>query len=601
MQTTLDAIDDELLQLHIAEDFYENNAPGNYVLYKTTRAGCSSGLIAAAINNGMKVLHIIPTHKIASETSNGTTLEYCKNKDAWIFNVPANKNCLLNKYKCDVHPDLLSLLMMTMEYPCDECDLYQRCHMTANFRREANGMSIVMPKLLAMCLTPSPENVKRPGYGRRQLDKSRDCHVVIIDEADLLAYGTRVEEPLILLNGEYNGDKTELLPVSGMVDGKPRRDPWKHVRQVIAAKAMLCRNMEIKAAYKRVIDKAREKQSYWQNALSETIQNPVEVELCTDDIVATVSEITDLMVSRMEYGLSKEEVAELCKDFFLVTSQNLTIYAVRSEGEIVIKISAINNVFGNILRWYLFEHERRGHYIIFTSGTHCSDDYRQYVKSPLFEQFWGGKKYKGDPKQTNRMMTVYFDKEGYSQQTGERKKRMLLKDANRLLWVIKKHGAENVAVFFISEKKKWEMERLLLSLPEYNELKEKPLLTYYRSDICVGIGNHRRVGVCFGLAWMPANAFDSYKSTKEKSDILREENVHSASFQAMSRCKDAQGKEESIIYAFHCTHDQVIAACTWGIGRKVIENYDLNSDYEYTVETRLSIPMPKILPLPKIN
>lgn len=85
----------------------------------------------------------------------------------------------------------------------------------------------------------------------------------------------------------------------------------------------------------------------------------------------------------------------------------------------------------------------------------------------------------------------------------------------------------------------------------------------------MGVSSKARVCIAIGAAHKPSNAYDAITATKEESLVLREEAMHCDTWQAWSRVKDPNGKEQSIVFAFGVTADQCNDITTWGFDREV--------------------------------
>ena len=99
---------------------------------------------------------------------------------------------------------------------------------------------------------------------------------------------------------------------------------------------------------------------------------------------------------------------------------------------------------------------------------------------------------------------------------------------------------------------------------------------YYRSDRSMGVERTERVCITIGMAETPANACDALargKNSDERwldSRRLRRQGVDAATWQAVNRVRDPDGKVESRVYFIGCKLNRILQAATWGTNRNLI-------------------------------
>ena len=99
---------------------------------------------------------------------------------------------------------------------------------------------------------------------------------------------------------------------------------------------------------------------------------------------------------------------------------------------------------------------------------------------------------------------------------------------------------------------------------------------YYRSDLSLGVERTERVCITVGMAETPSNACDALAHGKDSderwldSQRLRSLGVDAATWQAVNRVRDPDGKVESRVYFIGCRLDRVLQAATWGTNRKLV-------------------------------
>ncbi|MEI8004173.1 MAG: hypothetical protein WCG94_07520, partial [Methanothrix sp.] len=99
---------------------------------------------------------------------------------------------------------------------------------------------------------------------------------------------------------------------------------------------------------------------------------------------------------------------------------------------------------------------------------------------------------------------------------------------------------------------------------------------YYRSDHSLGVERTERICITIGMAEIPSNACDALahgKNSDERwldSRRLRSQGVDAATWQAVNRVRDPDGKVESKIYFIGCRVDRILQAATWGTNRNLV-------------------------------
>ena len=99
---------------------------------------------------------------------------------------------------------------------------------------------------------------------------------------------------------------------------------------------------------------------------------------------------------------------------------------------------------------------------------------------------------------------------------------------------------------------------------------------YYRSDHSLGVERTERICITIGMAETPANACDALAHGKDLNERwldsrrLRRQGVDAATWQAVNRVRDPDGKVESKIYFIACRLDRILQAVTWGTNRNLV-------------------------------
>jgi len=94
-------------------------------------------------------------------------------------------------------------------------------------------------------------------------------------------------------------------------------------------------------------------------------------------------------------------------------------------------------------------------------------------------------------------------------------------------------------------------------------------IDYYNSVYSIGVECDARVIITVGLAYKPANTFDTVTEDADSSYIMLQETVHADTWQAISRAKDPDGKENSYVFMLGSNLTDVENVVMWGMDRKV--------------------------------
>jgi hypothetical protein len=129
---------------------------------------------------------------------------------------------------------------------------------------------------------------------------------------------------------------------------------------------------------------------------------------------------------------------------------------------------------------------------------------------------------------------------------------------------------------------------------------------FYRSDRSIGVARNERICIAIGLAEVPTNTYDALARGPDKlldSQKLRLQAVHSATWQAVNRARDPEGKVESRIYFIGCRLEQVRQCATWGTNRQLkvkgskeikLSNGRTYNKLEFEVITDEELELPRI-------
>ena len=103
-------------RIKTAYDIYNSFEYDQILIYKTTRAGCTTALVAESMNRKEQVLVIVPTNHIADKTIIKDAKTYSDNKhDADLIHIPANHKCMLNEELIEERSELRKKVL-TLEW-----------------------------------------------------------------------------------------------------------------------------------------------------------------------------------------------------------------------------------------------------------------------------------------------------------------------------------------------------------------------------------------------------------------------------------------------------------------------------------------------------
>lgn len=348
MQTCLTDLDVEYQPLKDAHAFYAKHGSGCFAMYKTTRAGTTTALIAASIQRGERFIHIIPNHKIGTETTCGTAIDYCGDHKPNIIPILPNARCLLNQKLIAAHPDLKILKQMPLRQPCHECEHFKVCPMTRILRERWDGITITTHKAIAINLVPMSPNAENVPLSKRIMMQTLLAKNIIGDESHLFALGHKVEMPL---------GKMVTSPVVGRgsipkMPGK-RDSDFDGLRNIVTACLKTLSDPTIQEKRAELLDEAEDRKQYWEKRLSATVPNPHRILVNSFDAADVLAKLVDLMIVRKDYGLTAREVAIIGDMLHIATSPQVSVSVVRDHEERTAKLIAMSRLFDNILGTYL--------------------------------------------------------------------------------------------------------------------------------------------------------------------------------------------------------------------------------------------------------
>lgn len=545
-------------RMQTAFRIYQNFKDGNFLIHKTTRAGCTTALVAESLNRDEKFVCIVPTNWIADKTVVADSKKYSDIDNADIIHIPSNHECLLNQRLCEDFPDLRKLPILPLAGSCAKCEKYDECDVTSVLRRkDAKGVVVTYKKLAALLLA---SNSRPNTLAEQVLEVINSSKNIILDEVHEIQFGESSSINVYddVFHNRINLDKYNLLFNS-----------FPYMRRVVTQFSLILKDPKIKNSIHEVLGGAEDK-DFWKHHLNISLNNPsvgiVDGENETKVIVGAYNEIIELTKARESYKLEMEDVLDLYTMMSIVMSKVVSINAIRDDGIIKINLSAVDQATIKMIQSYTMSMQSESRRIFLTSATICSYDYGR--------MFMGGVKPKkisfgvgGDPMNTNSKMLILADSKKYHMIGNNSIYNQRTEIVSRVVEILDKWGDENCVIVTINTK---EATKLKKSLDEVCHPHE---VSYYKSPDMMGVSSQARVMIAIGVANKPSNAFDVVTTDTYSSKRMLYESVHCDTWQAWSRVKDPQAIVPSLVFALGCSVNECEALTTWGYDRKVNVEY----------------------------
>ncbi|TGC08010.1 TOTE conflict system archaeo-eukaryotic primase domain-containing protein [Methanolobus halotolerans] len=529
---------------------------GPYMVHKTTRAGCTTALIAESLNREERFLVVVPTNKIADKTVTEDSIKYSDRDACNIIRIPSNHACLKNQELCERYPDLRSLPILPLADSCPGCENYYSCPVTRilHEHRTCDGIALTYQKLVALMMAAN----SRPNTTAEQvLQNISRIHNAVFDEVHEIQYGRSTGIAIYSDARKGNRWLDTAQYMSLMND-------FEHIRKVLVAFRMLLDEADVQNAVMQTYNNAAD-DNYYRHKLSKTLKNcycDMGGESSTKFIMAVYSDIIKLTIARKEYKLSMPDVLALYRIMNIVTSEQVVIHGTRDRGAIKIMMVAVDRLFTDMLRSFIMSIQNKAKRTLLTSATICSHDYDQYFmgKTRSHDITFGTG---GDPMETNSKMLILADSKKYGsigRNSRYNKKGEIL---DRISTLLDLYGDDDCTIITLSIAEAMELEKDLEAFGHPHRV------TYYKAPEMMGVSSDARVMIAVGVADKPSNSFDAICNTKEESLILREEAMHCDTWQAWSRAKDPAGIVPSLVFALGCSLEQCANVVTWGFGRTI--------------------------------
>jgi hypothetical protein len=522
---------------------------GSCCLYKTTRAGVTTSLTMAAMEEEKQFLILSPTNNIfntVNAASNGQNVR-----------VAANSFC--PKLSEDIKKDkFLAKLPLPLPEKCEECSQYGECEVTKIITSDMPVTEITYIKLEKIMLSESAVALTI----RDILTKSQ---VILLDEAHTIALPQATTIPIGFTMNIPSGYKS-LLKIMELYSG---------ICNTYGEEILQLMQEGNKGHVGKHLSK------------SIIIQEPLSFKKLSE----ASNDLIKLAKARFEEGIREQDLEVLRDIIALCASYSAHISYTKKDdvGTVSIRSNTATNL--RCLSEFLHvEGDNADH--VFSSAT-------LFYPEPKFYDNFSGKPLKQitfpDIRHNNREMIIKPDKWRLSARNF---KKHFDRVINRILELYYEYNEKGVKVFILAPNTKKALtlrdaiqtklgDGILIVVPSVDRERIKqavkngvPILAvdYYRDDTTMGVENDARCCIAVGCAEVPTNSYDhlarggAIGTTDElviSSQALRLNSVHAATWQAWSRCKDPEGIVKSIVHCIGIKGDQVADVINWGEGRRL--------------------------------
>jgi hypothetical protein len=532
---------------------------GSCAVSKHVRAGFTTSAIIACEQEGLRLLVIAPTKRILNETvskASGNAIRITGNNECLKLNKLIEENPILEQIPLPP-PD------------CDQCGENGRCKVLDILNvDDFSTVTMTYSKLEALMLAKSNKS-------KEILEKLKHIDVVILDEAHTLSL------PSIVCFKTF--EKVDI----------PNK--FRALKKMYELWLELCHSLE------KEIQDLNEKagKSHSNQHLAITLSNKYFQNW--SNLKPAWQQLIDLALNHSKFFSSaqcNEHVIELRDIITILGSQKISLCYIAKGKDVEggVYIAADYDRLYITFKWFLTRRASRAKHI-YVSGTlverrpgYFSELSRRPIKNVIFPDF----------RDATKRMTLIPDRWKLTD-------RNFLKSLPRIVETIKEISAKEKQPIYLWTVSKSKAEILEL---EINKLGMKDIFVdYYRSDRTLGVERSERVCIAVGMAEIPANSYDALAdgtNDKERwldSRKLRRQSVDAATWQAVNRVRDPEGKVDSRIYFVGCRIDQVLQVATWGTKREIAERgfKKIKGSNTKEIETPIfDVVVEQALELPKI-
>ncbi len=386
-----------------AAEMYEQYNSGAYLLHKTTRAGCTTAMVAESLNRYEQFACVVPTNSIADTTIVEDAKKYSDVGVNKVIHIPSNKACRKNEELCEQYPDLQKLPILPLADKCDECEYRASCPVTEIIRHpEAEGFVLTYSKLVALMMA------SRAGLHTRAqdiLDTISASRNMVFDEIHEMQYGRSTS-----LTIYADQDLNKHIDINRYLEAMHK---FSFLAELVLSFSRMLRSEEIQTSRFEVFQAANS-DDFHRKHLRITHTNRWKPDKASSAkfAISCYNEIIELTKHRSEYGLYMQDILALYKMLNLVSSDRVSIHGVRDKGKVRVRLGCLDWFYTGMIASYLMSIENDEKTIWLTSATICSYDYNKLFlnEERLQPVMFGGD---GDPMDTNRKMLVLPDTKRY--------------------------------------------------------------------------------------------------------------------------------------------------------------------------------------------
>jgi hypothetical protein len=544
------------------------------VVVKVPRAGMTTSLDKVCRRKKKRLCILEPTNKIMEQT-----LPDSENT----IRIRANSFCKFNRQLEDEFP-VLKNIPLPLPMDCRECPEKNSCEVYKPILiNRPERIALTYQKLEALWLSEG-----NTAYDL--LGKLYGMDVLFLDEAHTIIQSTKASLPYLIgleipvkykkLNSLYE-EWRELCSNNQDAITEVYNEGLEN-----ASSKHLARKIEKKTQKHYESDKRTLKMMKWERiaaALSELV-NMVKEHGCTDNMASNIKDMIEILASDEVYIN------------YITTDQG-------SSGQVMISAGA--SIRQQILADFISRYQaRRNKTVIITSGTSIEPDlpggFQRIAGAGLVYVLFP------DFLRSTQTMTLIPSKWNLTGWNFNDKLARIIEDIKG----ITKHEGQPVYVIAPNSlKARVIIEKLAEDTAFWEKYSDSLSVDYYRSDSTMGVKRSERICIAVGFAEIPANSCDvgiEGKTEEERwlmSQAKRILDVDAATWQALCRVKDPEGKVESRVYCLGCRLKQVRRVAIWGVGRRLVLKkigHGKNKGGEWRhPEFEVFVEMP--LPLPKIR
>ena len=507
----------DLRLIKVAEEIIES---GSCAVSKPVRAGMTTSTVFACERLGLPLLILAPTVRILTETVSKASSNAVR--------IPGNSECKLIEPDLKKNPILAQLPLILSD--CETCHEFEKCEVPAILRAKDPGlMGMTYAKLEAIMLSSG-------GSANEILKKISRAKVVLLDESHILALPPAVS---------VRAFATLKIP-----------DKYTALERIHQSWQDFCLNYAL--AIQELLEQAKEGHS--SKHLSKSLFNVTTLKW---------SELKPAWVQLRELAVAHElpdaEILML-RDIITImsTDQSSIGYISENEGESGgVYVSAGQGRKYRAIKEFLTINARHAK-LLFVSGTlfeprpgYFSELAGREIKNVIFP----------DLRNATEKLTLITDSWTLGSRNFAEKLPVILKRIKAIA------EREKQPIYLIAQN----AHKASRLRKEIAKLGLKGIsVDYYRSYHSLGVERTERICIAVGLAETPVNVCDAQARGNDPNEKwldsrrLRRQEVDAATWQAVNRVKDPDGKIESRVYFIGCRLDRVLQVATWGTNRNLV-------------------------------